>query len=73
MYLIGGFIMWLMTTCLVYFIGGVIAFMAMLVVTLMDPSEAVAIYVCAPCYLAIYIFSYFYTKKKGVTAANIDV
>ena len=52
---------------------GIIAFMLMLVVTLMDPSEAVAIYVCAPCYLAIYIFSYFYTKKKGVTAANIDV
>ena len=33
---------------------GVLAFAAMLVVTLLDPSEAVAIYVCAPCYLAIY-------------------
>ncbi len=52
---------------------GVIAFMIMLVVTLMDPSEAVAIYVCAPCYLAIYIFSRIYVKKKGVTAANIDI
>ena len=45
----------------------------MLVVTLMDPSEATAIYVCAPCYLLIYIVSYIYTKKKGVTALNIDV
>lgn len=52
---------------------GVLAFAAMLVVTLLDPSEAVAIYVCAPCYLAIYIVSRIYTKKKGVSAANLDI
>lgn len=52
---------------------GVLAFAAMLVVTLLDPNEAVAIYVCAPCYLAIYIVSRIYTKKKGVAAANLDI
>ena len=52
---------------------GIIGFMAMLLLTLMDPGEAVAIYVCAPCYLIIYIISYFYTKKKGVNAANLDM
>ncbi|MEE0516195.1 MAG: amino acid permease [Emergencia sp.] len=52
---------------------GIIAFMAMLVVTLMDPSQATAIYVCAPCYFAIYLISLFYTKKKGVKAANLDI
>ena len=52
---------------------GVLAFAAMLVVTLLDPSEAVAIYVCAPCYLAIYIVSRIYTKQKGVAAANLDI
>lgn len=52
---------------------GVLAFAAMLVVTLLDPSEAVAIYVCAPCYLTIYIVSRIYTKKKGVSAANLDI
>ena len=52
---------------------GVLAFAAMLVVTLLDPSEAVAIYVCAPCYLAIYIVSRIYTKKKGAAAANLDI
>ena len=52
---------------------GVLAFAAMLVVTLLDPNEAVAIYVCAPCYLAIYIVSRIYTKKKGVAAVNLDI
>jgi len=52
---------------------GVLAFLAMLVVTLLDPSQAVAIYVCAPCYLAIYIASHFYYKKHGVTVKNIDL
>lgn len=52
---------------------GVLAFAAMLVVTLLDPSEAAAIYVCAPCYLAIYIVSRIYTKKKGIAAANLDI
>ena len=52
---------------------GVLAFLAMLVVTLMDPSQATAIYVCAPCYLAIYIFSVFFTKKHNVKAANLDI
>ncbi|MCR5481897.1 MAG: amino acid permease [Clostridia bacterium] len=52
---------------------GIIAFVAMLVVTLMDPGERTGILVCAPCYLAIYIISSIYTKKKGVKAANIDI
>lgn len=53
---------------------GVILFMAMLVVTLMDPGERIGIFVCAPCYLAIYIASRIYTnKRKGVTAANLDI
>lgn len=52
---------------------GVLAFAAILVVTLLDASEAVAIYVCVSCYLAIYIVSRIYTKKKGVAAANLDI
>ena len=36
-------------------------------------SQATAIYVCAPCYLAIYIFSVFFTKKHNVKAANLDI
>ncbi|MEE0742405.1 MAG: amino acid permease [Emergencia sp.] len=52
---------------------GVLAFAAMLVVTLMDPSQAIAIYVCAPCYLIIYVLSLIYTRKKGITAANLDI
>lgn len=52
---------------------GVLAFAAILVVTLLDASEAMAIYVCVSCYLAIYIVSRIYTKKKGVAAANLDI
>ncbi len=52
---------------------GIIAFMLMLVVTLMDPGERTAIAVCAVSYTLIYIFSYIYTKKHDVTAANLDI
>lgn len=53
---------------------GVAAFLLMLVVTLMEPSERIAMAVCAICYGAIYIFSRFYTKKhKDATAANLDI
>ena len=54
---------------------GIIAFAIMLMFTLYDPSERIAIFVGAPCYLGIYIFSRIYIKKKGgeVEAANIDI
>ncbi|MEG0729669.1 MAG: amino acid permease [Anaerovoracaceae bacterium] len=52
---------------------GVFAFFMMLVATLLDKTQATAIYVCAPAYLAIYIASRIYIKKKGVTAANLDI
>lgn len=53
---------------------GVASFLLMLVVTLMEPSERIAMAVCAICYGAIYIFSRFYTKKhKDATAANLDI
>lgn len=53
---------------------GIIAFMLMLVATISDPSQRVGVYVCVPCYLAIYIAAHFYVKKHGdVTAANIDM
>ncbi len=52
---------------------GTLSFLMMLVVTLMEPSERLAMAVCAICYLAIYIFSRYYTKKHDVTAANIDI
>lgn len=53
---------------------GVIAFIAMLIVTIMDPGERLAMAVCAICYGAIYLFSHIYIKKhKGAQAANIDV
>ena len=52
---------------------GVISFLIMLVFTLMDPGEAMAIYVCAPCYLVIYLIARWYVKKTGRTAANLDI
>ncbi len=52
---------------------GIIAFALMLIVTLMDPAERTGILVCAPCYFAIYVISSIYTKKKDITAANIDI
>ena len=52
---------------------GVLAYAAVLVITLLDPSQATAIYICAPLYLGIYIASSIYTKKKGVTAAKLDI
>lgn len=53
---------------------GVAAFAIMLIVTLMDPGERLAMLVCAVCYASIYVFSHIYIKKhKGIKAANIDV
>ncbi len=52
---------------------GVIAFLAMLVVSLIDPGERVTFYVCIPMYIAIYIAAHIYTKKKGAKAVNIDM
>ncbi len=52
---------------------GVIAFLAMLVVSLLTPSEAMTFYICIPAYLVIYICAHFYVKKKGVKAVNIDM
>ena len=52
---------------------GVIGYLAVLVMSLMDPGEAVTFYICIPIYAVIYIAAYFYTKKKGVKAVNIDM
>lgn len=52
---------------------GVASFIGMLIITLMDPGEAIAIYICAPCYLAIYVGFKIYTKKKNVKSINIDM
>lgn len=53
---------------------GVIAFMCMLAATIIDPGERIAVYVCAPAYLAIYLAAHFYIKKHGnVEAANIEL
>lgn len=52
---------------------GVISFLIMLVFTLMDPGEAMAIYVCAPCYFIIYLIARYYVKKTGRTVANLDI
>lgn len=52
---------------------GVISFLIMLAFTLLDPSEAMAIYVCAPCYLIIYLIARYYVKKTGRTVANLDI
>ncbi len=53
---------------------GVLAFLLMLVVSLMDADERIAMEVCAVCYSIIYIASYVYTKKhKDAKAANLDI
>ena len=52
---------------------GVLAYIGILIITLLDPGEAKAIYICAPCYLAIYIGFLIYTKKKNIKAINIDM
>lgn len=52
---------------------GVLSYIGILVITLLDPSEAIAIYVSTPIYLAIYIGFKIYTKKKNVKAINIDL
>lgn len=52
---------------------GVAAFALMLIATLVDPGERFGILVCAICYVAIYIGSRIYVKKKGGEVANIDL
>lgn len=52
---------------------GAISFIVMLIFTLMTPGEATAIYVCAPCYLVIYMIARWYVKKTGNTAVNMDI
>jgi len=53
---------------------GIIAFMLMLVATLVDPGERVGIIVCAILYLAIYIGCRIFVKKKGADAVkNVSV
>ena len=53
---------------------GIIAFMLMLVATLIDPGERVGIIVCAILYLAIYIGCRIFVKKKGADAVkNVSV
>lgn len=52
---------------------GVLGYLAVLVMSLMDPGEAVTFYICIPLYAAIYIAASIYTKKKGVKAVNIDM
>ena len=58
---------------MVFKAAGVAAFAIMLIVTIMDPSERVAMAFCAVCYVITYIIAYFYTKKHDVTAANLDL
>lgn len=53
---------------------GILAFLSMLVVSLMDPEERVSFLVCVPLYIVIYIGSYIYTKKhKDARSLNIDL
>lgn len=53
---------------------GIIAFMLMLVATLVDPGERLGILVCAIMYLAIYIGARIFVKKKGADSIkNISV
>lgn len=53
---------------------GIIAFMCMLVISLIDPEERISFLVCGPIYLIIYIGSYIYTKKhKDARSINIDL
>ena len=54
-------------------IAGVASFAVMLIVTIMDPGERIAMAFCAVCYIAMYIAAHFYTKKHDVTAINIDL
>ncbi len=53
---------------------GIIAFMLMLVATLVDPGERLGILVCAIMYLAIYVGTKIFIKKKGADAVkNVSV
>lgn len=50
---------------------GIIFLMAMLIISLLDPDEAVTFYICIPAYVIIYLASHIFVKKKGITARNI--
>ena len=53
---------------------GIIAFMLMLVATLVDPGERVGIIVCAILYVAIYFGCKLFVKKRGADAVkNVSV
>lgn len=52
---------------------GVVAFAAMLFATLTDPGERTGVFVCAVCYVIIYLLARIYVKKKGGEVANIDL
>ena len=54
-------------------LAGIASFAIMLIVTIMDPSERIAMAFCAVCYIVTYIIAHFYTKKHNVTAANLDL
>lgn len=54
-------------------IAGVASFVIMFIVTVMDPSERIAMAFCVVCYVVTYIIAYFYTKKHDVKAVNIDL
>ena len=54
-------------------IAGVASFVIMFIVTIMDPSERIAMAFCVVCYVVTYIIAHFYTKKHDVKAMNIDL
>lgn len=54
-------------------IAGVASFVIMFIVTIMDPSERIAMAFCVVCYVITYIIAHFYTKKHDVKAMNIDL
>ena len=53
---------------------GILAFLTMLVMSIIDPGERMTFFVCIPIYALIYIFAALYVKKhKGAKAINIDM
>jgi len=52
---------------------GICAFVGLFVLSIMDPGQMKGLIICVICYVILYIVSYFYTKKKGIKAANIDI
>ena len=54
-------------------IAGMASFILMLIVTIMDPGERLAMAFCAVAYIITYIIAHFYCKKHDVTAVNLDL